>query len=177
MSAVHTSTEAFERFFLAEHSKLIALGLAWTGDREAARDLAEEALTRAYRQWSMVGLLDLPGAWARRVMINLLIDHRRDAERRLHLVDRLDRPPPAPEPATPVDAWREAVRALPDRERAAVTLHYIEDLSVAEVAGILEVQPGTVKASLSHAREKLRIALSPNTPATSPPTSPPGDPR
>jgi RNA polymerase sigma-70 factor (ECF subfamily) len=164
MSAVHTSTEAFERFFLAEHSKLIALGLAWTGNRETAGDLAQEALTRAYRQWSMVGLLDLPGAWVRRVMINLLIDHRRDAERRSRLVDRLDRPQAAPEPSPQADAWWDAVRALPDRERAAVTLHYIEDLSIAEVAGILEVQPGTVKASLSHARDKLRTALSPTTP-------------
>ena len=51
------------------------------------------------------------------------------------------------------------MRALPDRERAAVTLHYLEDLPIAVVAEILEVAPGTVKSSLSHARRKLRIAL------------------
>jgi RNA polymerase sigma-70 factor (ECF subfamily) len=111
----------------------------------------------------MVGLLDLPGAWVRRVMINLLIDHRRHAEREQHAVGRLGRvgATAGPEPTT--HAWWDAVRSLPDRERAAVTLHYLEDLSVAEVAGILEVQPGTVKASLSHAREKLRAALGPTT--------------
>ncbi len=158
------ATETFERFFLDEHAKLVALGLGWTGNRETARDLAQEALTRAYRQWSMVALLDLPGAWVRRVMINLLIDHRRDAERRLRLVDQLGRPEPVAPPATRTDEWWQAVRALPDRERAAVTLHYIEDLPVAEVAAILEVQPGTVKASLSHARDKLRTALAPTRP-------------
>ena len=163
MSAEPTTTAAFEQFFLAEHPKLVALGLGWIGDREAARDLAQEALTRAFLQWSMVGRLDLPGAWVRRVMINLLIDHRRQHERERRAVVRLDRTAAAAGPEPTTRAWWDAVRSLPDRERAAVTLHYLEDLSVAEVAGILEVQRGTVKASLSHAREKLRAALAPTT--------------
>lgn len=162
LNAERATTEAFERFFLAEHTKLVALGLAWTGDRDVAGDIAQEALARAYGSWSMVGILDLPGAWVRRVMINLLIDRQRGLQRQRRLVERLDRPAAvtAPEPTT--DDWWQAVSALPAKERAAVTLHYVEDLSIAEVAGILEVQPGTVKASLSHAREKLRAALSPN---------------
>ena len=43
-----------------------------------------------------------------------------------------------------------------------MTLHYLEDLPIAEVAEILKVAPGTVKSSLSHARQKLRAALSPS---------------
>ena len=159
MTAERAGTGAFERFFLAEHPKLVALGLAWTGDRDTARDLAQEALTRAFRAWSTVEMLDLPGAWVRRVMINLLIDHRRSAERQLRLVERLDPPLPVSPPDVSGDAWWRAVRSLPDRERAAVTLHYLEDLPIATVAEILEVQPGTVKASLSHARDKLRTTL------------------
>lgn len=159
MTAERTGTSAFERFFLDEHPKLVALGLAWTGNRDVARDLAQEALTRAFRSWSTVELLDLPGAWARRVMINLLIDHRRRTERDGKVAEQLGAPGTAAGPDVSGDAWWRAVRSLPDRERAAVTLHYLEDLSIASVAEILEVQPGTVKASLSHAREKLRAAL------------------
>jgi RNA polymerase sigma-70 factor (ECF subfamily) len=158
MTVPHSDHGGFERFFLDEHPKLVALGLAWTGDRELARDTAQEALTRAYRAWSTVALLDLPGAWARRVMINLLIDQHRHAGRQLRLVAQLDREATTsiPDPAGP---WWDAVRELPERERAAVTLHYLEDLSIDQVAAILEVKPGTVKSSLSHAREKLRAAL------------------
>ena len=159
MTAERTGTGAFERFFLDEHPKLVALGLAWTGDRDVARDLAQETLTRAFRSWSTVELLDLPGAWARRVMINLLIDHRRRLERDGRVAEQLGAPSPAAGPDVSGDVWWRAVRALPDRERAAVTLHYLEDLTIAAVAEILEVQPGTVKASLSHAREKLRAVL------------------
>lgn len=160
VTSARTRQYAFEDFFLVEHPKLVALGLAWTGNRDVARDVAQEALTRAFRDWDRVGALDVPGAWVRRVAINLLIDNRRDDGRRLRLVDRLghaDGVLPGPAPST--DDWWRAVRALPDRERAAVTLHYLEDLPVATVAEILDVTPGTVKASLSHAREKLRAAL------------------
>ena len=154
---------AFDQFFLGEHPKLVALGLAWTGNPDTARELAQEALVRAYRSWDRVADLDIPGAWVRRVMINLLIDARRGEQRTITLRDRLGAPlsEPGVDNLHDVDErWWDAVRALPDRERAAVTLHYLEDLPIAEVAEILEVAPGTVKSSLSHARQKLRIALS-----------------
>lgn len=152
----------FERFFRAEHPKLVALGLAWTGNPDTATELAQEALTRAYRSWERVERLDIPGAWLRRIMINLLIDARRTEQRNVDLGRRLAATsrPSSNAPVDLDDRWWQAVRALPDRERAAVVLHYVDDLSIAEAANVLEIAPGTVKASLSHARDKLRLALS-----------------
>ena len=54
--------------------------------------------------------------------------------------------------------WR-AVRGLPERQRAAVALHYIDDLSVAEIAEIMEITQGTVKTSLFMARRNLAEAF------------------
>jgi RNA polymerase sigma-70 factor (ECF subfamily) len=45
---------------------------------------------------------------------------------------------------------------LPPKLQAAVTLHYLEGLPVAEVARVLGVAPGTVKSRLSRARDALR---------------------
>lgn len=148
----------FDRFFLGEHRKIVALALAWTGDREVAQDVAQEVLARAFRQWAKVSSLDAPGGWTHRVAINLLIDRRRDLDRRSLASARLGQPSPyeLPEPA---DSWQAAVRQLPDRERAAVVLHYVADLSVAQIAEMLSVSEGTVKATLSHARTKLRSTL------------------
>ena len=159
-----TEVDTFEQFFRGEQPKLVALGLAWTGNHETARELAQEALVRAYRSWDSVAHLDIPGAWVRRVMINLLIDSRRGEQRTIALRQRLlSSHDSAVDSLDDVDRqWWDAVRALPDRERAAVTLHYLEDLPIAEVAEILEVAPGTIKSSLSHARQKLRAALSPS---------------
>ena len=54
---------------------------------------------------------------------------------------------------------RRAVAALPTRMRAAVCLHYLADLSVADVADALGISAGTVKSSLHDARQRLRVSL------------------
>jgi RNA polymerase sigma-70 factor (ECF subfamily) len=56
-------------------------------------------------------------------------------------------------------ALRRAVSKLPPGHRAAVALHYFEELSIAETAVALGIPAGTVKTRLMHARAKLRAAL------------------
>jgi len=56
-------------------------------------------------------------------------------------------------------AVRQAIKALPPPQAAAISLFYLEDMSVAEVAIALDVPPGTIKTRLMHARTKLNKAL------------------
>lgn len=57
------------------------------------------------------------------------------------------------------DFWA-AVRGLPRRQSQVVALHYIFDLSVADVAATLEMTEGTAKTHLSRARTSLARVLS-----------------
>ena len=149
----------FEDVYRSELRAMIALGTSLTGSREAGVDLAHEAMLRAYRSWSKVGAMDRPGAWIRRVLINLAIDWQRRRGRERLAVARIVPPPPV-EVADPVStAFWAAVRALPERQRAAVALYYIDDLGVDEIAEVLEVTAGTVKTSLFKARRSLERAL------------------
>jgi RNA polymerase sigma-70 factor (ECF subfamily) len=52
-----------------------------------------------------------------------------------------------------------AIRDLPPIHRAAIHLFYLEDLSVEEIAAVLEIPAGTVKSRLHHARGVLRRQL------------------
>lgn len=52
-----------------------------------------------------------------------------------------------------------ALRQLPPRQRQATVLYYVADLPVAVVADRLGVSEGTIKAHLSQARHKLRLAM------------------
>ena len=61
--------------------------------------------------------------------------------------------------AADAHAVRLAIRALPPTQAAAISLFYLEDMSVAEVAVALDIPPGTVKTRLMHARTKLNQAL------------------
>jgi RNA polymerase sigma factor (sigma-70 family) len=116
-------------------------------------------MLRAYRDWSKVGTLERPGAWIRRVLINLAIDHARRRQRERRALIRLEPAPPL-ELSDPTSArfWA-AVRQLPERQRAAVALHYLDDLAVDEIAEILDVSAGTVKTSLFKARQTLARTL------------------
>jgi RNA polymerase sigma factor (sigma-70 family) len=52
---------------------------------------------------------------------------------------------------------REAIVGLPPRQRAAIVLRYLADLSIAEVAAAMDCAEGTVKATLHQALRSLRI--------------------
>ena len=56
----------------------------------------------------------------------------------------------------------DAVLQLPEPMRAAVTLFYYEDCSVAETAQILKISQGAVKTRLSRARDRLRQTFTEN---------------
>lgn len=56
-------------------------------------------------------------------------------------------------------AVRRAVEKLPERQRVIVLLYYMEELSVAQIAGIVKIPEGTVKSRLYQARKSLQAEL------------------
>ncbi|MET0911340.1 MAG: RNA polymerase sigma factor [Ilumatobacteraceae bacterium] len=151
----------FESLFRREHPRLVALGLGLTGDREVARELAQEALLRAYIDWSKVRGYSAPAAWLRRVVINQAVDvHRRQVVERRTLQRVHSSDVVVDSSGDPASSWWwRAVRELPERQRIAVALFYVDEYSIAEIAEVMGVRQGTVKASLSHARAALAAAL------------------
>ena len=110
------------------------------GDREEARDIAQEALARAFARWPKVEAN--ASAWVSRVATNLALDHirrRRPTER-----SRDPDTDVAQVAALRSDLVR-ALRTLPRRQRDVVVLRYLADVSEAEVAALLGCRVGTVK--------------------------------
>lgn len=64
--------------------------------------------------------------------------------------------------SVPDDELWSAVRSLPERQRLAIALRYVADLTEAEVAEAMGVRPGTVAATLSKARTQLATQLQPS---------------
>lgn len=150
----------FDAFFRVEYPKLVAIARGLTGDHEVACELAQEALLRCHRSWGRVSTMDVPGAWVRRVVINLATDVHRANQRHRRMPAWADSSGVAGFDDPVVDGWWTAVRQLPDRQRAVVALHYLEDRSVLEVAQVLGIAEGTVKATLAKARRSLARTLS-----------------
>lgn len=149
----------FDVFFRQEFVGMVSLAEAVSGDPAHAEDLAAEAMSRAHEKWETVGRMDKPGAWVRRVTINLATSRRRKRGTERKWLGRQrasDHLSTAPEPHHPV--WA-AVAQLPANQRAAVALHYLDDLPVAEIAEILECAVSTATSHLHEGRKKLAVLL------------------
>jgi RNA polymerase sigma-70 factor (ECF subfamily) len=151
---------SFEDLYRRDRRAVVALAYALSGSRSGAEELAQEAFLAAFKAWDRIGAYEDPGAWVRRVVVNRSVSgvRRRVAEVRA-LARLANRPAPPGELATAdAEFWR-AVRALPHRQAQVVALHYVEDRSVADIAGILECAEGTVKSHLFRARHALATSL------------------
>ncbi|MEO6885870.1 MAG: sigma-70 family RNA polymerase sigma factor [Jatrophihabitantaceae bacterium] len=129
----------------------LAARLAPDADRD---DVLQEALSGAWRKF---GQYDQARGSLRNWLLAIVADQARKAHRRSHSHRELLDTPVWQQPAE-LDLER-AVRALAPRQRLAVALHYFLDLPVAEVAAVMGCAEGTVKATLSQARDRLRDAL------------------
>jgi RNA polymerase sigma-70 factor, ECF subfamily len=153
---------SFETFYAEQVPTTLAVVLALRGPRVASEELVQEAFVRAYRRWDEVGLMARPDLWVQRVALNLASSQlRRLAAEGRALVRSGARPPAGAETSGFEDAdrfWR-LVRRLPPRQARVVALHYAADRSVAEIAEVLEIAEGTVKAHLHKARTRLTQLL------------------
>ncbi len=127
-------------------------------DLRTAEDLAQETLARACQHWHKVSMMDFPGVWMHRVAVNLARSHNRRQSTRNRVAPTLvERDAVARDPETTI-ALRDAVSALPERERVAVTLRYFADLSVRDTAAVMRINESTVKYLAQRAIERLRAS-------------------
>jgi RNA polymerase sigma-70 factor (sigma-E family) len=155
----------FERFATSHADGLLRTAYLMVGDRGEAEDIVQECMLRLARKWPRVGAMEHPGAYARRVMVSLVLDGgRRRSRRALELGATEIRPVPATghDGTTGLDARTDLIRALselPARPRAVLVLRYFSDLPEADVARVLDCSVGTVKSSASRALDQLRRTL------------------
>lgn len=160
--AAQPRPRAFEDFFADEYGRTVRVILALRGSAVAAEEIAQEAFLRAYLRWAAVSAMDWPGAWVRRVAVNVATSRLRRAGAETRALLRLAgrRGPDLPGIPDDAAAFWAAVRRLPRRQATAVALHYGDDLSVAAIAAVMGCAEGTVKSHLAAGRERLAEVLS-----------------
>lgn len=144
----------FATFYAAAFPALCGQLFAHTGDLAEAQDVVQEAFTRAYIRWRTVRTYDDPVAWVRKVAWNLAVSRWRRLRRIVQLGDG-EQSPSMPGPTGDRVDLQKALARLPVRQRQAVVLHYLADLSVGEIAVMTGAAEGTVKSWLHRARTSL----------------------
>jgi RNA polymerase sigma-70 factor (ECF subfamily) len=145
-------------------SRLVYRLLGWR-DRGDVEDVVQDVFFAAFEHrsrfraeaglgtWLTAIAINRCRSWQRRMLIRRLLPVRRAAD---------SASPPAwtgPVVSEMSSRVRQAVQALPPRDREVVVLHYFEGLSAAEIGDVTKQRTNAVEVRLHRARAKLSKAL------------------
>lgn len=147
----------------AHLGELRRFALRLTHDSQAAEDVVQEVLLRAWRD---PHLLDHPGpgmrAWLFTVTRRLIVDRWRSAANRHEAIgDPSLEPGEADRSAEVLDRWivLDALRSLSAEHRQVIAAAYYEGRGIADIATELRIPEGTVKSRLHYGLRALRLVL------------------
>ena len=152
----------FGSFYASVAPSVERLAVALTGDRHEASHLTQAVFERQLRKWSRLAV-ESPHSYARSAQLREIASSRRVGFRKQEMPT--DEPPAvAPEPdfsgaSDEADRLVTALRTLPARQRQAVVLRYLEDLSTAQTADLMGCTQGTVKRAAYDGLNALRSRL------------------
>lgn len=173
--ALAADETAFGELLRRYHGKLVAYCAQIVGVQEEARDIAQEAFIRVWRNLDQYDPRFRFSTWLFRIAHNLSIDHLRRRRQRMvsldsgieddgegaamDLADSRLGPLGDLENRELAKALLEQINGLQDSYRELVVLRHISGLSYNEIAEMKELPLGTVKNKLFRAHSVLREAL------------------
>ena len=161
--------DAFAELLHRYRARVFRVAYAILGSRDDAEDVVQEAFVRAYRALHQRNPDSDFAAWVRRIAVNCAASRARKQQRRLRLASagsRHHNPEWSPDPGEHAmarelqDQTRRAIARLPLKQRLAITLFGLEDMTLAETARAIGCPVGAVKLHLHRARRKLAHLLS-----------------
>ncbi len=175
---IPSTHEGFGELVAQHQQRIFRVLVGWTGDEALADNLTQETFLRAFRARDSFRGESAISTWLHRIAIRVAQDH--DKSRRVgfwrgliswattHEADQLasgnlqrDATDPEREliARRQLDAVWGVVEQLPEGQRAVFQLRFIEDMSLAEIAEVLDIREGTVKAQLHRAVHAVRKRL------------------
>ena len=142
----------FDEFYAARYAWAVRLAYGLTGDRGVAEQLAQDAFVRMAAKFETV---DQPVAYLRTAVVNATRSHgRRLAVERRQAHRTAD-------PSTPdhLVEFVDVLNGLPQRQRTAVVLRYLDGMDDEQIADLLHCRLGTVRSLVSRGLANLREVL------------------
>ena len=162
--------QAFDQIMIRQQRRVMTLAWRMLGNKEDARDAAQEVFIRVYQNLSKVDPDRDFSGWIYRITINVCRDLAKTRSRNSQLsleegieTGSLAEPMGADNTESMAIYNQEqmiivrALATLTEKERAAIVLRDLEGLPGDEVARILGSSPTTVRSQISSARSKIRL--------------------
>jgi RNA polymerase sigma factor (sigma-70 family) len=144
--------------------KLMRLAMRLTGLPDAAEEVVQASWLAILRG---VNRLDDPARfrrWAYRIATNKCADWVRERQRDRKSILPLTQEPIDPTESSEVAAdeaatLAHALKQLPQDHKTILAMCYLDEMTLTEIADVLELPLGTVKSRLHYARQKLKAIL------------------
>lgn len=153
---------ALAELFDAQFDSVYRFTLARCGSHVLAEEVTSEVFVDATVAFRRGAVAEVSAGWLITVARRRLIDRWRTADRQRQRHERLcalHEPGHEDELELGEGVVLDALRSLPERQRLAVTLRYLDDFSVSEVATALDVSYSAAESLLSRGRASLSSAL------------------
>jgi RNA polymerase sigma-70 factor, ECF subfamily len=150
---------AFEVLYHRHRDWVVGLAFRLTGDNDAALDVLQETFLYVLRKFPGFRLTANFKTFLYPAVRNLSIAARRKASRYQATeteLDQLEQAAAPPASSAAADDLQFVLAALPEEQREVLLLRFVDGLSLAEVAGAMDIPLGTVKSRLHNALQTLR---------------------
>lgn len=162
----------------AHYKQAYNLAYHLSGNYDEASDIAQEAFVRVYHSLANFRGDANFSTWLYRIVTNVFLDERKKQKVRAHssleeyleledntVTRQIEDPSPGPEHLVEQGERNtvvgDAVRSLPEIQRAMIAMYHFQSLSYEEIAEVLNLPIGTVKSRLNRARLALKNKLEP----------------
>ncbi len=166
---------AFRTLVELHHKPLISFIARFTGDRDSAEDIAQEAFLRVFKAAKDYKPQAKFRTWLFTIATNFCLNEIRGSKNNPKLVDYLElnekgfsivapdafSPQRAAENAELSTAVRKAIRNLPENQRIAILLRQYSDFSYSEISKIMGLSIPAVESLIQRARQSLKKSLFP----------------
>jgi RNA polymerase sigma-70 factor (sigma-E family) len=145
----------FEGFFEREHARLFRALWLLTRDRHEAEEIMQDAFLALWQRWDRLSATPDPTGYLFTTAMNIWRSRSRRAATALRKA--IHRIPPD-EDTKAIDERDAVIRALaplPPRQRAAVVLTEVLDLTSEQAARVMRISPSTVRVLAARARARL----------------------
>lgn len=157
--AVRGDADAYGELIRQNQEYLYKMAYLYTENQQDALDVAGTAILKGYQH---IRSLKNP-QWFRTWLTRILIRCAQDANKKIVYFDSIDEVeiPERYEGISLEETWdlRNAIELLPEKYRNVIILKYFSEMSVQEIAYVLEIPSGSVKAYLSRGRDELKKYL------------------
>ena len=158
----HVARLGLSACFCEHHALVNGVVYDRCGDPVLAEEITAQTFEAAARQFAHGCGSEVTPAWLTVVAKRRLVDHWRHLAARSRAVERLAGTQPScdePSRVGPDDDVTEALEALPTRQRTVLTLRYLDDWGIDEIAERLGISYRTVESLLARARRSFAAAI------------------